>query len=114
MIAALLLWVGHRRSALDALELFTFRRTADYDPEDGLDEASEDHGFRRDRHNQVRAYYACSSQCLDASMLKHMQWTLVYQKHHHKAILILGVYTYVLYIQIACTYVHTYTHLGML
>ena len=32
-ISALLVWTGHRRSALDALELFTFRRTANYDPE---------------------------------------------------------------------------------
>ncbi|EKX54230.1 hypothetical protein GUITHDRAFT_40352, partial [Guillardia theta CCMP2712] len=27
MIAALLLWTGHRRCAIDAMELFTFRRT---------------------------------------------------------------------------------------
>ncbi|EKX48545.1 hypothetical protein GUITHDRAFT_51991, partial [Guillardia theta CCMP2712] len=29
MIAALLMWTGHRRSALDALELFAYRRTED-------------------------------------------------------------------------------------
>ena len=33
MAAALLLWSGHRRCAMDALELFTFRRTRDYRPE---------------------------------------------------------------------------------
>eukprot|EP00961_Rhodomonas_salina_P034401 463576-Rhodomonas_salina.2 len=29
--------LGHRRCALDALELFTFRRTQNYDPELGVD-----------------------------------------------------------------------------
>ena len=33
MVSAFLLWTGHRRCALDALELFTFRRTRDYDIE---------------------------------------------------------------------------------
>ena len=37
MIAALIMWTGHRRSALDALELFTFRRTSNYDPSKSLD-----------------------------------------------------------------------------
>jgi hypothetical protein len=32
-ISAFLLWSHHRRTALDALELFTFRRTQNYDPE---------------------------------------------------------------------------------
>ena len=31
-ISALLVWSGHRRTALDALELFTFRRSDPYDP----------------------------------------------------------------------------------
>lgn len=53
MIAALLLWTGHRRCALDALELFTYRRTQDYNPEDGLDEDMEDGVGRRNvKHNQ--------------------------------------------------------------
>ena len=37
MTAALILWSGHRKSALDALELFTFRRTANYNADLGLD-----------------------------------------------------------------------------
>jgi hypothetical protein len=37
MIAALLLWSGHRKCALDAMELFAFRRTSNYDPEAGID-----------------------------------------------------------------------------
>jgi hypothetical protein len=32
-ISAFLLWSGHRRTALDALELFTFRRTENYSAE---------------------------------------------------------------------------------
>ena len=32
-ISAFLLWSGHRRTALDALELFTFRRSENYKPE---------------------------------------------------------------------------------
>jgi len=38
MIAALLLWSGHRKCAMDAMELFTFRRTENYDPDAGIDE----------------------------------------------------------------------------
>jgi hypothetical protein len=38
MIAAFLLWSGHRKCAMDAMELFTFRRTQKYDPEAGIDE----------------------------------------------------------------------------
>eukprot|EP00960_Hanusia_phi_P021878 648446-Hanusia_phi.AAC.3 len=41
MIAALLLWTGHRRCAVDAMELFTFRRTHNYDPEAGFGDAEE-------------------------------------------------------------------------
>ena len=37
MSSALCLWSGHRKSALDALELFTFRRTVNYSAELGLD-----------------------------------------------------------------------------
>lgn len=54
VIAAFLLWSGHRRCAMDALELFTFRRTQDYNPDDGLDQSHEpgmehkSHG----KHNQ--------------------------------------------------------------
>lgn len=44
MISALLLWCGHRRCAMDAMELFTFRRTANYDPEKGFGDASPDDG----------------------------------------------------------------------
>lgn len=39
MIAALLLWCGHRKCAMDAMELFTFRRTENYDPDAGIDES---------------------------------------------------------------------------
>jgi CRP-like cAMP-binding protein len=41
MIAALMMWTGHRRCALDALELFTFRRTSNYDPAKSLDGADD-------------------------------------------------------------------------
>ena len=41
MIAALLLWTGHRRCAIDAMELFTFRRTEKYDPDSGFGDAEE-------------------------------------------------------------------------
>jgi hypothetical protein len=47
MIAALIMWTGHRRCALDALELFTFRRTSNYDPAkslDGADDGADDGG----------------------------------------------------------------------
>jgi len=37
MTSALILWSGHRKSALDALELFTFRRTRNYDAALGID-----------------------------------------------------------------------------
>lgn len=37
--AALLLWSGHRKCAMDAMELFTFRRTQNYDPDAGIDES---------------------------------------------------------------------------
>jgi len=37
MVAAVILWSGHRKTALDALELFTFRRTKNYNPELGMD-----------------------------------------------------------------------------
>ena len=39
MIAAFLLWCGHRKCAMDAMELFTFRRTENYDPGAGVDES---------------------------------------------------------------------------
>ena len=44
MIAGLIMWTGHRKVALDALELFTFRRTSNYDPDKSLDgeEGDED------------------------------------------------------------------------
>ena len=38
MISALLLWCGHRKCAMDAMELFTFRRTENYDREAGIDD----------------------------------------------------------------------------
>jgi len=41
MIAAFLLWCGHRRCAMDAMELFTFRRTENYDQDAGVDESCE-------------------------------------------------------------------------
>jgi hypothetical protein len=41
MIAALMMWTGHRRCARDALELFTFRRTSNYDPAKSLDGADD-------------------------------------------------------------------------
>ena len=42
MIAAFLLWCGHRKCAMDAMELFTFRRTENYDPAAGIDESIAD------------------------------------------------------------------------
>jgi len=36
-----LLWSGHRRCAMDAMELFTFRRSANYDPQQGFGEADD-------------------------------------------------------------------------
>jgi len=44
-VASALLWSGHRRSAIDALELFTFRRTQNYDPELGLESTMNHHKF---------------------------------------------------------------------
>ena len=41
LCAVLLLWSGHRRCAMDAMELFTFRRSACYDPEKGFGEADD-------------------------------------------------------------------------
>jgi hypothetical protein len=41
MIAAFLLWCGHRKCAMDAMELFTFRRTQNYDPLMGIDDSEE-------------------------------------------------------------------------
>ena len=41
MFAAFLLWCGHRRCAMDAMELFTFRRTENYDPDAGIDDSTE-------------------------------------------------------------------------
>jgi len=52
MIAAFILWSGHRKSALDALELFTFRRTENYDPSLGLD-GTYNHYIRRGPCNQT-------------------------------------------------------------
>eukprot|EP00281_Chroomonas_sp_CCMP1168_P003530 CAMPEP_0206269242 /NCGR_PEP_ID=MMETSP0047_2-20121206/32174_1 /ASSEMBLY_ACC=CAM_ASM_000192 /TAXON_ID=195065 /ORGANISM="Chroomonas mesostigmatica_cf, Strain CCMP1168" /LENGTH=152 /DNA_ID=CAMNT_0053697691 /DNA_START=114 /DNA_END=568 /DNA_ORIENTATION=- len=52
LIAAFLLYVGHRRCALDALELFTFRRTENYDPDLGL-EGSFSHYRNKRRCNQT-------------------------------------------------------------
>eukprot|EP00960_Hanusia_phi_P041507 755029-Hanusia_phi.AAC.2 len=37
MSSAIVLWSGHRKCAVDALELFTFRRTENYNPDLGLD-----------------------------------------------------------------------------
>mmetsp|Transcript_29313 Transcript_29313/g.77001 ORF Transcript_29313/g.77001 Transcript_29313/m.77001 type:complete len:1413 (+) Transcript_29313:40-4278(+) len=51
-VSAFLLWSGHRRTALDALELFTFRRTEDYKPELGLD-SSLSHGVAFKQSNQT-------------------------------------------------------------
>ena len=51
-IGALMLWTGQRRCALDALELFTFRRTENYDPELGL-EGSFSHYRTTGRCNQT-------------------------------------------------------------
>jgi len=41
LCSALLLWSGHRRCAMDAMELFTFRRSANYDPQQGFGEADD-------------------------------------------------------------------------
>ncbi len=53
MIAAFLLWTGHRRTALDALELFSFRRTENWNASLGFncDEDSEDE-WKRGQRNQ--------------------------------------------------------------
>jgi len=53
MISAFLLWSGHRRCALDALELFTFRRTRDFDIEDGLESLAEEVGSTRKQNQGV-------------------------------------------------------------
>jgi len=53
MISALLLWTGHRRCALDALELFSFRRTENYSKEDGLcEDEDESSNTEKKRRNQ--------------------------------------------------------------
>mmetsp|Transcript_55748 Transcript_55748/g.116628 ORF Transcript_55748/g.116628 Transcript_55748/m.116628 type:complete len:760 (-) Transcript_55748:1370-3649(-) len=51
-LSAFLLWSGHRRTALDALELFTFRRTENYSAEIGLD-SSLSHGIGGKQANQT-------------------------------------------------------------
>lgn len=55
MIAAFLLWTGHRRTAMDALELFSFRRTQNWDASLGFncDEDSEDDAKRGKRNQGV-------------------------------------------------------------
>ena len=63
-ISAFLLWSGHRRTALDALELFTFRRSENYKPE-------------------VRAFRRfCSSQCRRIYRLNMMQSRVVLCSAH--------------------------------
>ena len=52
MTSALILWSGHRKCALDALELFTFRRTVNYNAELGLD-GNYQHYIARGPVNQV-------------------------------------------------------------
>lgn len=54
MIAAFLLWTGHRRSAMDALELFSCRRTEKWDPALGFndDDASDDDASKTSKRNQ--------------------------------------------------------------
>ena len=52
MVAALLLWGGHRKTALDALELFTFRRTRNYNPKLGMD-STHKHYFNTTPCNQT-------------------------------------------------------------
>jgi hypothetical protein len=37
---AFMLWCGHRKCAMDAMELFTFRRTENYDPDAGVGDES--------------------------------------------------------------------------
>ena len=37
---AFILWCGHRKCAMDAMELFTFRRTENYDPDAGVGDES--------------------------------------------------------------------------
>jgi hypothetical protein len=51
-VSAVLLWTGHRRSALDALELFTFRRTNNYNPYLGMDSTYK-HFFNTTPCNQT-------------------------------------------------------------
>ena len=46
MTSALILWTGHRKCALDALELFTFRRTVNYNAELGLDGNYQKNAFQ--------------------------------------------------------------------
>ena len=41
LCSVLMLWCGHRRCAMDAMELFTFRRSACYEPEKGFGEADD-------------------------------------------------------------------------
>ena len=54
MIAAFLMWTGHRRTAMDALELFSCRRTEMWDSALGFndDDASDDDASKTSKRNQ--------------------------------------------------------------
>jgi PTEN phosphatase family protein len=54
MIAALLLWSGHRKCAMDAMELFAFRRTSNWDPA-----ADIDHGDDGDEGGKGVCVFVC-------------------------------------------------------
>jgi hypothetical protein len=61
MIAAFLLWTGHRRTAMDALELFSCRRTEMWDPELGFnddDASDDDHPTTKTKRNQGGTVHA--------------------------------------------------------
>ena len=49
MVAAFLLWTGHRRCAQDALELFSFRRTENFDAANGMEGDDDDEERTRTR-----------------------------------------------------------------
>ncbi len=53
MIAAILLWSKHRKCAMDAMELFTFRRTENYDPAMGIDEGAIVFGSKKQPNRGV-------------------------------------------------------------